>query len=188
VNSTIKAGDMRTDVHRFHRANQKRSRRIMPALVGIMMCSLSGCEASAAKVNTKGNTMDAEVALRELKATVKEIVKESVGPVKLTVDRALYGGEPCGSGKEYYIWAFTISPTSKPGMDSLPSYSASLKAHGFKRLHRYEDWVAAVNEYWVNTSTKVAIDISGLRAKPVVMFRTTTNCVNKTTIDLKPSS
>lgn len=184
---------MRTNIHRFRSAtqiqsHQKRSRRIVAALVGIVVCFLSGCAGSSTKGSTNGNTMDAEVALQELKATVREIVEESVGPVELTVDRALYGGEPCGSGKEYYIWAFTISPTSKPGMDSLPSYSASLKAHGFKRLHRYEDWVAAVNEYWVNTSTKVGIDISGLRAKPVVMFRTTTNCVNKTTIDLKPSS
>jgi hypothetical protein len=151
-------------------------------LAALIVATASGCGTTT----TKGNTMNAEQALQEVKDVVRAVIDESFGTTEITVDKAMFGGEPCGSGKEFYLWTANISPTAEPGAQSIDALSKALLAHNFERLKRNEDWVAAINESWGNKTTQISMDITGMRENSRIEIKATTGCVNKTTTTLKP--
>lgn len=157
-------------------------RAVRAVLLAGFIVAMAGCGTT----KTKENGADATQALQGVKDVVRAVINESFGPTDITVDEAMFGGEPCGPGKEFYLWTANVSPTTETGSTSIGALATALKAHSFYRLKRHEDWVAAVNESWGNKTTQVSLDITGMRADTRIEIKGTTPCVEKSSEILKP--
>ena len=124
--------------------------------------------------------MNAEESLKEVKTVIREIVTETFGDVPLTADETRFGAEPCGDGKEFYLWVVSFAPVeNKSGAESMMQLSKSLASRDFEVLRTNSDFVAVFNQAWGNKARQLGIDISGSRDKPDIEIQGMSACASK---------